>query len=311
MNAKINSAKACSFPVIPGGIAAQIPAFWLYGEADSETVPRFVHAERINVRAPVHDWRIGVHRHPDLAQTLLLLKGGADAIIDDARHRLVPPVLVWLPADIPHGYEFDAGSDGYVITIAQDFLTAILSSETCAELGGVSERLFCHELQPGEETGSDPLAAFEGIERALALGGRGVRTIVEAHLKLLLVHLARSAAIHAMANNAHGRQTALFRRFRQLLENNFRAHLSISEYANRLGLTEDRLHAICQRAAGMPPSEIVHRRLVLEAKRHLLYTTMTVKEIAYDLGFNDPAYFSRFFAKRAGMAPSAYRIAEA
>lgn len=310
MNVKSNTVPTCKFPVAVGGIAAQIPAFRLYGEAEAETIPRFVHIERINVRAPVHDWRIAVHRHPDLAQALLLLKGGVDAIIDDARRRLEPPVLVWLPSDIPHGYEFESGSDGYVVTISQDFLTAILSSETRTDLGGVSERLYCREINAGDETGSDPLSAFEGIERALALGGQGVRTIVEAHLKLLLVHIARSAAIDAMTDHAHAPQTAVFRRFRQLLESNFRAHLTISEYAARLDLTEDRLHAICQRAAGMPPSEIVHRRLLLEAKRNLLYTTMTVKEIAYDLGFNDPAYFSRFFAKRAGMSPSAYRIAE-
>ena len=92
-----------------------------------------------------------------------------------------------------------------------------------------------------------------------------------------------------------------------MVEASFRQHWPVADYARTLGVSEDRLHAMASRATGLPPKEIVQRRLLLEAKRHLLYTTMTVKEIAYDLGFHDPAYFSRFFARRAGMAPGAYR----
>jgi AraC family transcriptional activator of pobA len=60
-------------------------------------------------------------------------------------------------------------------------------------------------------------------------------------------------------------------------------------------------------AVGKAPQSLLHDRLMLEAKRNLLYTTLPVSTIAFDLGFNDPAYFSRFFANREGMSPAAYR----
>jgi AraC family transcriptional activator of pobA len=54
---------------------------------------------------------------------------------------------------------------------------------------------------------------------------------------------------------------------------------------------------------------VLHARLMLEAKRSLVYTSMTVAEVGYSLGFADPAYFSRVFARRAGVAPAAFRAA--
>jgi AraC family transcriptional activator of pobA len=58
---------------------------------------------------------------------------------------------------------------------------------------------------------------------------------------------------------------------------------------------------------GKPPTRLVHDRLLLEAKRSLTYTNMTIAETAYDLGFTDPAYFSRFFSERVGESPAAFR----
>jgi AraC family transcriptional activator of pobA len=55
------------------------------------------------------------------------------------------------------------------------------------------------------------------------------------------------------------------------------------------------------------PMQMVHARVFLEAKRELFYTRVSVSEIAYSLGFDDPAYFTRFFSQRAGMSPSAFR----
>ncbi len=134
-----------------------------------------------------------------------------------------------------------------------------------------------------------------------------MRTIVEAQLKLLLALIARLRAAHGFAARSQSPDAGLVRRFRHLVELHFRRHMPMADYAKALGISEDRLHAIASRMAGVPPKEIVQRRLLLEAKRHLLYTNMTAKEIAYELGFHDPAYFSRFFARRAGLAPTAYR----
>lgn len=78
------------------------------------------------------------------------------------------------------------------------------------------------------------------------------------------------------------------------------------ERRRRSGI-ESQLRKACLSIAEQPPIKLVHGRVLFEAKRQLLHTSKPVSEIAYALGFGDPAYFTRFFSRRAGMSPSAYR----
>ncbi|MGC3555689.1 helix-turn-helix domain-containing protein, partial [Pseudomonas aeruginosa] len=72
-------------------------------------------------------------------------------------------------------------------------------------------------------------------------------------------------------------------------------HLGIDEYARRLGISPAHLNGVARRHSGQTALGIVHQRLLLEAKRDLVYSAMTVNEIADRLGFSEPAYFTRFF----------------
>ena len=76
-----------------------------------------------------------------------------------------------------------------------------------------------------------------------------------------------------------------------------------------LGVARLHLHDSCARAFGRPPQRLVHERLIAEARVRLRDTGQTAEQIAYGLGFRDPAYFSRFFSRRVGMSPGAYRKA--
>jgi AraC family transcriptional activator of pobA len=108
-----------------------------------------------------------------------------------------------------------------------------------------------------------------------------------------------------------GVQATLVARFRELVEVHYRAGLSLEDYADRLGVTVARLRNACLKVAAAPPLRLVHERMLLEAKRALIYSSMTVAEVAYHLGFEDPAYFSRFFAKAEGQSPRAFRASRA
>jgi AraC family transcriptional regulator, 4-hydroxyphenylacetate 3-monooxygenase operon regulatory protein len=83
------------------------------------------------------------------------------------------------------------------------------------------------------------------------------------------------------------------------------------DYAKRLSVTEARLNDVCRRMAQRPSKEVVHERLLQEARRLLRFSGVPVNEISYQLGFADPAYFSRFFTKRSGVPPGQYRQTKA
>ena len=81
----------------------------------------------------------------------------------------------------------------------------------------------------------------------------------------------------------------------------------MAEYAAALHVSESRLRSACLALTGQSPIQLIHARILLEAKRRLHYTDGPVQEIAYALGFEDPAYFTRFFSRRAGLSPRAFR----
>jgi AraC family transcriptional activator of pobA len=109
------------------------------------------------------------------------------------------------------------------------------------------------------------------------------------------------------ADPAVGQRHALVTRFGGLVERRFRSNQSVAEYARALHVSESRLRSACLALTGQSPIQLVHARLLLEAKRRLHYTDGPISEIAYALGFDDPAYFTRFFTRRAGLSPRAFR----
>jgi AraC family transcriptional activator of pobA len=103
------------------------------------------------------------------------------------------------------------------------------------------------------------------------------------------------------------RRAAIFRRFRDLVEEHFADHWAVNDFARQLHVTESRLDRICRALAGKSAFEMAHDRVMLEARRRLVHLPMPVNALAYELGFEDPAYFCRAFKRCTGLTPSAFR----
>lgn len=95
--------------------------------------------------------------------------------------------------------------------------------------------------------------------------------------------------------------------FLRIVENNFSRDESVDFYANKLNMSAKSLNQICQHILQKSISEIVEIRKLVEAKKLLLKTDMTISEIGYELGYNDKAYFSNVFKKKNGLTPSDFR----
>jgi AraC family transcriptional activator of pobA len=288
----------------------RIPVFHLYGELGEAMVPGFVHVEPISSRAPLHDWEIQAHRHAQLSQAFLFTRGKGVHRIDDREEWFDAPWLMWIPADTVHAFSFRPGTEGYVVSVADDFLTtAIRHDPEWPRLRAVADDTFSGAMGLSEEVDIELGPLFESLLREACGSYLGSISATAALIKLLLVGLLRARALRTINGPAAEARASLYRRYRALLEARLREGWSISRYASELCISADRLHAACTEAAGKAPQQIFHDRLMLEAKRSLIYTTMSVSQVACDLGFSDPAYFSRFFSSRAGVSPTAYRQA--
>jgi AraC family transcriptional regulator, transcriptional activator of pobA len=133
--------------------------------------------------------------------------------------------------------------------------------------------------------------------------------IARALLRVLFYQAARIyRGLHEKGTQSvEGGQGHLGREFRLAVERHFRTITSVSDYAKTLQVTADHLGAVVREETGRPPGDIIRKRILLEAKRLLVHTSMNVSEIAYALNFEDPAYFSRFFRRLTDKAPGNFR----
>lgn len=104
-----------------------------------------------------------------------------------------------------------------------------------------------------------------------------------------------------------GSKYTLVTKFKQLVKEKFRVNKQVKDYASMIHITPLYLNEMTKKITGFSASYWIHQEIILEAKRLLYYTDLTIMEIAYEVGYEDHAYFSRFFKKNTGITASAFR----
>ncbi|MCC4585752.1 helix-turn-helix domain-containing protein [Xanthomonas sp. NCPPB 1067] len=286
-------------------VTATVPAYGLYGEHRSETL-ELLHWESIAARSRLHDWRIVPHRHAALAQLLYLQRGPATLQLDAHSQRLRGATLVWLPPLCVHGFAFGPQVRGHVITLCVPLVRQALAATPLLD-----RAMTVPAVLPVQHSRVLLDAVFAGIASDHAQRRIGYEAALQAAAAQLLIWTARNVLEQAHAAHAAGQQgdPALrhLRGYQALIDQHYRAHWPMSRYADQLGVTPGHLNALCKRLTGAGALELLQRRVMLEARRSLRYTSMSVQQIAATLGFFDAAYFSRYFARHAGCSPTRFR----
>lgn len=274
-----------------------IPSFLLYGETHDEILPEFGHIETIAERSVLHGWEISPHRHEHGIQVLLITEGAVAVSFDGSGFDLAGPAYIAVPAGTVHGFRFSSGARGHVLTLGQDF------AARTDDDGDPLRRLLTHG---GHGTLAPDIARRTEIlaEELLSLGSswlaeaRLFHALAEALLRTLPVADTRvepARGDHRLA------------RFRHLIETHLREQRPVAFYAQALGMTERTLNRLCQRHLHCTPHEAINRRCVIEGRRLLRYTNANVAQVASELGFSDPSYFSRFYLRMTGRRPQTER----
>lgn len=151
---------------------------------------------------------------------------------------------------------------------------------------------------------------FARMEDEFELNDVSVEEMIRTYLKQLLIKSTRLWKVQHLDGVMATKPTndlEFFRRFTQLVEANFKEKHNVADYADLLMIAPKTLTHRFKRLNLPQPNEIIKNRIILEAKRLLVHTDRTAKEIAYGLGYDDPAYFSRLFFVKTGEPPSGFR----
>jgi AraC family transcriptional activator of pobA len=281
-----------------------IPQYFLYGEATHDVDERFLHIESIAERSRLHDWKIRPHAHQDLHHLLLVTRGGGVLYAEGELNPFNHSALISVPLACVHGFDFKPGTDGWILTASGALIERIAHEN--AELRPVLSEANAMPL-PADVTAA-MVARFESLMVEFRSNLPGRRTAAEALLiGILVAVLRRKLQLMPNRQSKTGADSVLASKYRTLIEEHFRTTLKVTDYAKRLCVSSERLRQACVRSTASSPIALLNARRLLEAKRSLLYTGMSVGLIAEACGFPDPAYFSRFFTQRTGVSPMAYR----
>ncbi len=282
--------------------APPIPSFYLYGEAPRAVDGRFVHLEALDDRSRPSEWTIRAHSHAALHQLFLIRTGAGVMRVDGAALAFRAPCLLLAPAGTVHGFAYEAESAGSVLTLAVAVLDE-LAARTPA-LAAVFARAAALDAAGALPELEADLAA---LGRELGWAAPGHALAVEARVASVLVAALRLRHAAAEPAVAVGRRAELVARFRAAAARHVRTPRPLAAYAAELCVPASRLRTACRAVTGAGPLALLQERRMLEARRLLAYSTLGVAEIAYSLGLDDAAYFTRAFTRAEGVSPRAYR----
>ena len=250
------------------------------------------------------------HRH-DFYQIVLFTRGGGQHSIDFRQYEVVPHQVYYMAPGQIHTWNFDAETDGYLVSFNESFFTSMYHNPHYIRefplfnhISGTSvntlDMTCCAEV---EQTFAQMLEEFDK-------GDDYATDILRGMLVVILVRLSRVAP-DTFKEGASRHNLVLMRQFEKLIEIHFREKRLPKEYAEMMFVTPNHLNALSNNVIGKSAGELIRERILLEAKRLLANSDLMIGQIAETLRFEDNAYFTRFFKKYMGTTPEGFRASNA
>lgn len=285
---------------------AGISTYTLYKEEPSTNDPEFFHIEDIKSRARLYNWCISTHAHLQVFQLIFINSGQVKTWLDGKEYIKEGPCAFLIPPSVVHGFEFEQDTLGYVITLSH----LLLTDEQLSRSGIASTQLMqaAQIINLADKSADNLLinSILEALANEYSTNLVGKQQLFEHLFFALLIILSRNL----QTTNKPDIQDPYTHRYQQLyelIEKHYRQHKSCKFYADKLFTTSIGINRACKAVTGKSFGDLLQDRLALEAQRMLIYSSAPVSLIAYELGFSDPAYFSRFFKRRVGSSPSLFR----
>jgi AraC-like DNA-binding protein len=245
------------------------------------------------------------HKHT-FYEIIWIESGESRQVIDYQEYEIRPGSLFFIsPGQLHHFAEWHPVTGGSIMFTADFFLLYHQDKDKLWELSFLDNFYANACVQP--EAGSyAEMQHTIHLMRAEHQRPDRSPTICQALLQVLLAQVQR--AVDAQTPQAMTKkQVVLYKKFTQLLEAHFLAGLTASDYAARLSVTQHHLNEVIRTVTGRTTTEAIRARSLLEAKRLLTFTDLTVSEVAAQLGFFDSSYFAKLFRAEVGLSPVAFK----
>ena len=280
-----------------------IPSYHLYGShAIGASSPFF------NIAPLAHFekgkfWR-HAHRHSNLFQAVWITAGSGKVMIDTEDYMLQEGSFCFISPGVVHSCIGSNVFEGLIMHFTPDFFISERGQQKLKQLGQ-GTGFFNLTLEPSH--GDEIEAALLGIQTEFEKGYADWEEVVYAYLNIIATQLTRHTHTSQSHNGTRQAGTILVQRFKKLIDAHYREYRSVKDYAAILNVTPSYLNDTVKSATGKTAGDTIRNRIILEAKRMLLFSELSVSEIAYSLKYEDTAYFWRMFKKSVGLSPGKFR----
>lgn len=242
------------------------------------------------------------HKH-DFYMLFFVEKGSGFHNIDFTQHNVADNLVHFIRPGQVHNWLLNANTLGFQLMVSAEIITVFSNLSQLPFFGqGVPS---CLSLS------KDEFQEFKKhlleIEKGLSQDDLLSKEIVLLRLHLLLKLLQKDYLDQFPEYHFLGKPEKVIKKFNDLIDIHFQTESSVRFYAAKLNITPNYLNILSQKYLMMPASDVIKERTILEVKRFLTSTDLSIKEIAYQLGFNDNAYFSKVFKKYAGKTPGVFK----
>ncbi len=283
----------------------RVPAYHM-----NQTGPQHLRANGILVMPfmeSVRDDPRRLHPHVHEFYQMYLLHGRARLMLDFNEHAVGGDTAVFISPGQVHTVEISKDLDGVTLSFTREFY----DDEGLHASSLLNLPFFLPDKSPPwlaltGEGRQEIIDLYHELLKEFNLGRQDSGEILRALLHLLLLKLRRLAEVSDSPAQT-SRAKHLAREFQWLVEQRFSQEQRLSAYARLLGVTENHLNDTVRAITGQAAGEIIRRRRLLHAKRALLHSHQSVAEIGYELGFDDPSYFARFFRRYEKRSPTQFR----
>jgi len=248
------------------------------------------------------------HRH-DFFEVLYLLRGSGFHVIDGNRYEIKPPCVFFMSPGQAHKLEFSHDIAGYIFIFTADFYLANRSNQNSL----IEFPFFYNLKQDNPPLLLESNADVDFLETLFQRSIKEIQSDDEKKLNLLrslldLILMTCSSRYKTSENiEVKGKGHILVKRFYHLVEENNHNNLSLKEYADMLAVTPNHLTQTVKQLTGKTSSQIIKAKQIMEIKRLLAHTNLSIADIAQQLHFEDQSYFTKFFKRESGYSPLQYR----
>ncbi|REC79425.1 hypothetical protein DRF60_06255 [Chryseobacterium elymi] len=228
--------------------------------------------------------------------------------IDSQSFDLIPHQFFFLNYNQVYSFQDTGSCEGYALLFTKSFYNYIYTGNKV-----IKSDTALVEISPyitlKNESRKDQWQSFEELKKEYFSEKPLFKEVTCLLLKVFVLKYIRYSHKTSHINTQSDRKKTLVDEFNNLVNINFKELKTTSSYAEKLNITPNYLNAIIKESLDIPAGKIIKNRVVLEAERLLLHTTLSITEISYELGFNDKSHFGKYFKSEKGSSPNQYRKA--